>query len=311
MKTPERSLAQDVVHSQIAPAKVNLNLHVTGRLPDGYHELQSLVVFADLGDELKVSRPTDGQPPDAPREDRLEITGPFASLLADRPDNLVLGAIRAFRRSCPDFPVSPLHAVLEKNLPVSAGLGGGSADAAAMLRLLAVMHGSGMQISELEALAVSLGADVPACLKSQPLIMEGKGERLASLALMPDFFLVLANPLKEVSTPEVFQALQTPGGSPLPPLGNGFSSLEDLVDWLGMTRNDLMPAAVTLVPEIGEMLAELGQWQDCLHVGMSGSGASVFAIFETLEQARAAADSLKGSRPGIWCRAAGLWRSSF
>ncbi|HHS82077.1 MAG TPA: 4-(cytidine 5'-diphospho)-2-C-methyl-D-erythritol kinase [Devosia sp.] len=285
-----------------APAKINLNLHVLGRRPDGFHRLQSLVVFARTGDRV-VLRP--GAGPD----DRLLLAGPFASALAEQADgenNLVMSALSRFRERFPDALAHPLTVELEKNLPVAAGMGGGSSDAAATLRLLAELSRHPVHPDDLLALAASLGSDVPVCLNARAALMEGTGTRLTPAPPLPPFALVLANPGKGLSTARVFNGLARRDNPPFDLPEQGFARLEGLVDWLRCTRNDLEPSATSLLPETGEGLARLRRLPGSLFAAMSGSGATLFALFANLDAARMAAEQLRKELPGYWIAAADI-----
>lgn len=265
-----------------APAKVNLYLHVTGRRADGYHLLDSLAVFPDLADRLEA-RPAPGL--------TLALSGPFGAAIAEEPDNLVLRAARALAAAHGIAPAAAL--TLEKTLPPAAGLGGGSSDAAAALRLLARLWGVALP----EGLAPGLGADVPVCLAApEPRLMRGIGERLAPPPALPGCWLVLANPGVSVSTPRVFAALEwrdNPPAPPPPPLRD----VAELAAWLGTLWNDLEPAACALCPAVAEVLAALA---DAPLARMSGSGATCFALHASEPAARAQAARLARARPGWW-----------
>lgn len=281
--------------AEAAPAKVNLALHVTGRRPDGYHALESLVVFTDLGDELEAT-------PAA--ADTLRISGPFAAAVGNGDTNLVLRAVRAFRERWPGRAPPGLALSLRKNLPVAAGLGGGSADAAAALRLLAGLAATPIPESELQALALTLGADVPACLLSRPCVLGGIGETIAPLAAFPACHLVLVNPLIPVVTADVFRRLTTHDHPGLPPLPSPASQLTLLGLWLEETRNDLEPPAIAIAPVIGTLIATMRQRQGCILGRMSGSGATVFGLFGSSAQAHQAAHDLRATYPDYWVAAA-------
>jgi 4-diphosphocytidyl-2-C-methyl-D-erythritol kinase len=270
--------------SEPAPAKINLTLHVTGRRGDGYHEIDSLVAFADFGDVIAL----DDRP-------GLTVSGPFARGLGTGPDNLVCRAAALF----PGW-TGGLH--LTKNLPVAAGIGGGSADAAATLRLLARRLGV-----TVPAEAQNLGADVPACLGGRAGRMRGRGEVLSAAGL-PPAFVVLVNPGVPVPTSAVFAA-RTPGfGSPMP------AALPDLADFpafcrfLGAMRNDLLAPASSLAPAIPAVLERLRGLASAGASGLSGSGATCWALFARRAEAEAAAARLSRAEPGWWVRAAGLCR---
>lgn len=257
----------------LAPAKINLALHVTGRRADGYHLLDSLVVFTALGDRVQVT-------PAA--ETSLTVTGPFADAVPPGADNLCLRALEAVGARA--------HVVLDKQLPPASGIGGGTADAAAVLRAL------GRSPARPEA----LGADLPACLLSRPLRMRGVGELIQPLAL-PVLHLVLVNPRVETPTPAVFAALDRRDGSPLPELPLA-ADTGTLLRWLGSTRNDLQPPALALRPVIGDCLAALAAL-GTQFARMSGSGATCFGVFPDASAAQAAARAILAGNPGWWVQA--------
>jgi 4-diphosphocytidyl-2-C-methyl-D-erythritol kinase len=281
---------------EAAPAKINLALHVVGRRPDRYHELETLVVFADVADELEA------QPASA---DSLVLSGPFADSLRSGETNLVTRAVAAFRGRWPNAAPG-LAITLRKNLPVAAGLGGGSADAAAALRLLAGLADRPVLQAELMELAATLGADVPMCLVSRPALVTGIGERVAVLGAFPACHVVLVNPLQPVVTAEVFRRLaqhQHPG---LPEPPEPLARPAQLGLWLEGTRNDLEPAAIALVPAIGALIAEMGGFAGCMLARMSGSGATVFGLFGSGALAHQAAHDLRAAHPDHWVAAAPL-----
>ena len=271
---------------ETAPAKINLALHVTGRRDDGYHLLDSLVTFAEDGDELTF---------EAADSDSFRILGRFGAGLSSD-DNLVLKARDLLRAALdeaaqPHFPVS---IVLDKSLPIASGIGGGSADAAATLRGLIRLWKADLPAERLQQIALTLGADVPMCLASMPLRARGIGEVIERLA-MPSVPLVLVNPLKPVSTPEIFRSLARRDN---PPIGD-LVQTSDVSHWLPtlMTlRNDLQPPAETLVPEIAEACDLLRQ-SLAGFVRMSGSGATCFGLYETEVAAMKAALALSAYRP--------------
>lgn len=285
----------DEAYAEAAPAKVNLALHVTGRRDDGYHELESLVVFAGVADEL-VARPA--------RQDSLKVTGPFALAAGSGDSNLVARAVAAFRARWPDHVGTGLAIELVKNLPVAAGLGGGSADAAAALRLMAILGDADIAFTELSALALTLGADVPACLLSRPTEVRGVGEILHPLRAFPRTHLVLVNPLVPVVTADVFRRLQSRQNPPLPALPEPLSRAAELGLWLTETRNDLEPPAVSLVPIIGTLVAELAAFDGCMLARMSGSGGTAFGLFASASRAHQAAHDLRERHKDYWVAAA-------
>lgn len=284
---------------EAAPAKINLTLHVTRRRDDGYHDLESLVVFADLGDELTAQRAD---------SDSLAISGPFAAALGANSNNLVLRALTAFRARWPGRGPQGLAIHLTKNLPVAAGIGGGSADAAAALRLMAGLSPEPVPLGELADLAATLGADVPACLLSRPLVARGVGEILAPLAQFPEAHVVLVNPLVAVATADVFRRLRAHDNYPMPALPEPLTRPAQLGLWLAETRNDLQPPAVKIVPVIGDIIADLAEAQGCILARMSGSGATVFGLFGSAGQAHQAAQHMRERNPDHWVAAAPLIR---
>jgi 4-diphosphocytidyl-2-C-methyl-D-erythritol kinase len=270
-----------------APAKVNLYLHVTGRRADGYHLLDSLVAFAAVADVLEAA-PADTL--------SLRVEGPFAAGLAGEPDNLVLRAARALAAEA-GVPVRA-RVILTKNLPVASGIGGGSADAAAALRLLSRLWDVRPEPSAMARLAAALGADVPVCLAGRASRMSGIGEQLAAAPVLPDCGLLLVNPGVAVATPDVFRARSGVWSSPAP-LPASWPDAAAMAGDLRPLRNDLEPAAVELQPVIGEVLAALTATPDCRLARMSGSGATCFGLFDTPSAATRAAALL--GRPGWWC----------
>lgn len=281
--------------TEAAPAKVNLALHVTGRRPDGYHELESLVVFADVADEL-IASPA--------KRDSLRVTGPFADAAGSGESNLVARAVVAFRARWPERIETGLAIELRKNLPVAAGLGGGSADAAAALRLLASLDGPPPPLADLQAIALSLGADVPACLLSRPCEIRGVGEIIHPLLSFPELHLVLVNPLKPVVTADVFRRLLSRDNPSMPPLQQPLTRPAQLGLWLAETRNDLEPPAVALLPLIGTLIERIARIDGCILSRMSGSGGTVFGLFGSSAQAHQAAHELRAHWPAYWVAAA-------
>ncbi|MCX8508579.1 MAG: 4-(cytidine 5'-diphospho)-2-C-methyl-D-erythritol kinase [Rhodobacteraceae bacterium] len=272
---------------EFAPAKVNLTLHVTGQRADGYHLLDSLVVFADVGDLIRAA-PSEGL--------GLMIDGPRGAGLSAGPDNLVLRATRLMGAQGATLR-------LTKHLPVSSGIGGGSADAAATLRALArLWH---QPLPDPQAIA-SLGADVPVCLLGQSCRMSGVGAHLAPLPALPPVWLVLANPGVPLSTPAVFKALTHRQNPPMPALLPRFTTALGLAKFLCSQRNDLEPAARSLAPVIGTVLAALASQDGCLLARMSGSGATCFGLFASAPEAEAAARRLGQAQTDWWVASAKL-----
>lgn len=281
--------------SEIAAAKINLALHVVGRREDGYHLLDSLVTFASsTGDRLTFSHAD---------QDGFSLSGRFGHLLsADDPGNLVLKARDGLRRILQHtgLPCLPVHIHLEKNLPVAAGIGGGSADAAATLRGLARLWKAPSDIDGMDHLALGLGADVPMCLRSRPLHARGIGEDIRELEL-PRLALVLANPLVAVSTPDIFRRLTRKDNPPI----TAAPMTGDSAAWIGYLsrlRNDLEAPARGVLGAITEISMLLSQ-QGAELVRMSGSGATCFGVFADMERARTAVQTLTRLRPGWYFEA--------
>jgi 4-diphosphocytidyl-2-C-methyl-D-erythritol kinase len=281
--------------TEAAPAKVNLALHVTGRRDDGYHELESLVVFAGVADDLLAS-PAAG--------DSLRVTGPFADAAGGGDSNLVSQAVAAFRGRWPGHVETGLAIELRKNLPVAAGLGGGSADAAAALRLMAGLGEGPLPLSELAAVAYELGADVPSCLGSRPCELRGVGEIVTPLKGFPACHLVLINPLIPVVTADVFRRLESRENPAMPSLPQPLTRPAQLGIWLAETRNDLEPPAISMVGAIGELIERVKRIDGCMLARMSGSGGTVFGLFGSSAGAHQAAHDLRAQWPGYWVAAA-------
>ena len=267
-----------------APAKINLTLHVTGQRADGYHLLDSLVVFADCGDWLTL----------APADDlTLTVTGPRAEGVPTDGRNLVLKAAALFG------PGRGAAITLDKHLPAAAGIGGGSSDAAAALRGLAQLWD--MALPEPQAV-LSLGADVPVCLAPRSLRMRGVGEEITEGPRLPAMGLVLVNPGVEVPTPAVFKAL-TRKDNPAMPHPPGWASAATMAHWLKTQRNDLEAPAMVLAPVIGTVLKAIGASPGCHMSRMSGSGATCFGLFDTRAEAEVAAAALRAENLGWWVAA--------
>ncbi|MDB5666634.1 4-(cytidine 5'-diphospho)-2-C-methyl-D-erythritol kinase [Cypionkella sp.] len=269
---------------EFAPAKINLALHVTGQRPDGYHLLDSLVVFAGVGDWVSV------EPAEALS---LTVTGPFAAGLAAE-DNLVLRAARLLGLQA--------AITLDKHLPIASGIGGGSADAAAALRALSAMAGVALPDA---AAVLALGADVPVCLEGVPLRMQGVGEVLTPLPALPECYVVLVNPGVAVATPAVFKALPRKD-NPAMAMMPVWRSAGELAAWLAEQRNDLEAPAIELAPVIAEVKAALAVRPGCLLARMSGSGATCYGLFSSEELAKAAAGALREDAPAWWVAAAAV-----
>jgi 4-diphosphocytidyl-2-C-methyl-D-erythritol kinase len=274
---------------ELARAKVNLTLTVRGRRSDGYHDLESLVTFAEVNDTLTLTpRPDDG----------LVVTGPFAQSIVG--ENLLTRAVALLRAMDPGLRLGAVH--LEKRLPVAAGLGGGSADAAALLRAARRANPDRADAMPWLEIAGRLGADVPMCLDSRPAVASGKGDRLAPLTQLPALHAVLVNPRRPLATASVFAAFtgSTPSPAPRHPARSAFVDLDGLLDYVRAHGNDLEPAAVALLPAIGEVKTCLKAQAGCLYSAMSGSGPTCFGIFATGEGARRAAAAIAAGKPDWW-----------
>jgi len=271
-----------------APAKINLYLHVTGRRADGYHVLDSLVAFTDIHDTIEV-RTSAGL--------SLSVDGPFRVALGDPSENIVLDAARALAEAAGVEAAARI--TLVKRLPVASGIGGGSADAAAVLRALQELWSIDVPAAELAALALELGADVPVCLAGEPAFVGGIGEDLMPAPNLPPVPIVLVNPLRALSTPKVFAAREGPFSEParFVAVPMGAAALAAL---LAERRNDLTEAAVALVPEIATVLMALEAVPGTLLARMSGSGATCFALYEDETAAARAAAVIAAGNPEWW-----------
>jgi len=281
--------------TETAPAKVNLTLRVVGRRPDGYHELESLVAFARVGDRLDFT-------PGGPLE--LAVDGPFAPAAGNLADNLVVKAARELARRAPGLLLGRF--VLSKELPVAAGLGGGSADAAAALRLLARANALALDDARLAAAARATGADVPVCLDPRARVMRGIGEILCAPLMLPPLPAVLVNPGVPLATKDVFAGFARAGAAKP---GGGFdvaalsgASVDSTLAALAAGANDLEPAAAMLCPAVGEGLAALAATPGCRLARMSGSGATCFGIYASEGAAAGGASAIADAHSGWWVR---------
>ncbi|MGZ6013137.1 MAG: 4-(cytidine 5'-diphospho)-2-C-methyl-D-erythritol kinase [Caulobacteraceae bacterium] len=287
-----------MTRTAFAAAKVNLYLHVAPPTPAGYHPIASLMACADVGDTV-------GGAPAG--ELSLAIDGPFGEGLSAGSDNLVLRAARSLleRAGRPD---AGARLVLTKTLPIAAGLGGGSSDAGAALRLLNALHGLGFDDAALEGVAAGVGADGAACLRARLLVAEGRGEKLSPAPAMPPLPAVLVNPGVPSPTGPVYRAYDASGAPgaadrPEPP---PLRTVRAAAEWLARCRNDLEAPALQLEPRIGEALDALKAESEALLVRMSGSGATCFALTNTRAEAEALAARLSAAHPGWWVKACTL-----
>lgn len=276
--------------STFAPAKINLYLHVTGRREDGYHFLDSLVTFASVGDRLRLEE-----------ADRFSFAmeGPMAAGLSgeDGEKNLVTRAARALGEAL--GKELKFRLVLTKNLPVASGIGGGSTDAAAALRLLASFWGISLADPRLFSIAAGLGQDVPCCVAAQTCYFRGIGDITDPGPLLPPTNIVLVNPNKAVPTPAVFKARSGSFSSSAPPM-DSLADARALAEALSQRENNLTEAAVSICPKIETVLEALSSSKECLLSRMSGSGATCFGLFPDRAAARAAAAALYESYPEWW-----------
>ena len=291
--------SQDYIE-EIAPAKINLYLHVGGIRPDGLHDLASLFCFADVGDVIGV-RQADTL--------SLSITGPFAHVLSAEPveRNLVWRAAEALAAAAGCAPA--VQITLDKRLPIAAGIGGGSSDAAATLRALVRLWGLDISASQLARIAFELGADVPACLFRQPVLVRGAGEQISNVPALAPCAVCLINPLIETPTGRIFSAFDKDNPHPEPPLpfDGGAKSYDGLIQMMHETRNDLEPYAMALRPAVEHVRTFLSAQPGCSFARMSGSGASVFGLFSSFEAAKTSEIAARGS--GWWASAARIYDS--
>jgi 4-diphosphocytidyl-2-C-methyl-D-erythritol kinase len=287
-----------VTASAFAAAKVNLYLHVAPPTPDGYHPIASLMAFADVGDQVS-----------AEPDDTLSLTidGPFGAGLSAADDNLVLRAARALLAHAGRAEAGA-RLRLTKALPIAAGLGGGSSDAGAALRLLDAMLDLNFGESRLEAVAAEIGADGAACLRGRMLTAEGRGERLSPAPAMPPLPAVLVNPGVPSPTGAVYRAYDDSGapGDAVRPDAPVLETAAAAAAWLAGCRNDLEPPAVALEPRIAEALAALAASPLSLLTRMSGSGATCFALCADRASAESLANQLSAAHPGWWVKACTL-----
>lgn len=278
---------------EFAPAKINLSLKILGKRKDGYHELQTLVTFADVGDILSF---------DATATFGLHIDGPFAKGLSSESDNLIAKASHAFQSAYPESETGQF--TLTKNLPIASGIGGGSADAAAALRCLARANNMlDNPTPELEKIAARLGADVPMCLHAKTLFATGIGEEIHEAGETQKIPAVLVNPNNEISTAQIFKSLaMSVSDTKIENHPPRFSTAEEFIDFVADARNDLQAPAAKLEPSITQMLTSLSKQKGCWATRMSGSGATCFGLFETTEQSQRASEEISKANPGWWVK---------
>jgi len=288
----------DAILSELARAKINLTLRILGRRADGYHELESLVVFADVGDALSLT---------LGKGMSLDIDGPFAGALDS--ENLVLKACREFLKTWPKARAGHFH--LTKNLPVASGMGGGSADAAAALRLLKRANPGITTDEKISVIAMKLGADVAVCLESRAAFMGGMGEKITPVYELPKTAIVLVNPGLALATRDVFFALQAgemaeESETTAAVVPRMLSAWDEVAEFIHATGNDLAPVATSLLPVIDDVREALISMDGCMAASLSGSGATCFGLFRDESQAASAAETLSENYPAWWVRAASL-----
>lgn len=273
--------------NELARAKINLCLHVVGQRDDGYHLLDSIVAFANIGDEISITPSNDFQ---------LTITGPYSDKLSNDESNLVLKAARLFSGNC-----SGANITLTKNLPVASGIGGGSADAAATLRAMSYMTGLSLPKDG----GLSLGADVPVCLHEKTCEMQGIGEIIKPIKGFPTIPAVLVCPRAGVATSDVFHVLKTKENSPVAEFSSAMNTAFELVKFLEVQRNDLEVPSIEINTVIGQCLTELSNSGASL-ARMSGSGATCFGLFKDFTQANASAKDIKNNHPDWWVKSCSI-----
>ena len=274
---PTRKMIKVTAH-----AKVNLTLHVVGQRANGYHELQSLVCLTEFGDQIHLSPAADFS---------FQVIGPNASGIPVDESNLVVQAAKFMAQK--HSKSLDCQIILEKNLPMASGIGGGSSDAAAVMRALSQYFSVPLpNVDELMA----LGADIPVCMNKGLTLMQGAGEDVTQLCAAPNWGVVLVNPNVGVSTPAVFNALNSKRNLPMQDVA------ENCVDiaWLGDQRNDLEPPAMAMVPEVGAVVDAISAAPHCQMARMSGSGATCFGVFADIKHANAAAERLQRAHPDWW-----------
>ena len=277
---------------QQAHAKINLALHITGRRLDGYHELDSIVAFADVADVLTISPAADVS---------ISLSGPFSNDLLPDDENIVLTAwllLSEYARK-KNIPFSPVAFHLVKNLPVASGIGGGSADAAAALRGLTKLFNLSISTHDMNEIALQLGADVPVCLVQKTSRMQGIGEIISPIDIDLPSGIVLVNPRIPAPTSKVFESLSLQCNQSF---GTPISDLSDISGW----RNDLTAPAIKIVPEIADVLESLKSQPGIICSRISGSGATCFGLFESREHAKIAANAIAKNHPNWWVEATNL-----
>ncbi len=271
-------------------AKINLFLHILGKRPDGYHDLESLFYFPEVYDEIEITEGTG---------DRLQVTGRFGSDLQENLNQNIILKTYSLLKILYSTKLPDLNFKLTKNLPVASGIGGGSANAATVLKALNENYKLGLSASQLYKIGARLGADVPACIMDRTCFAQGIGDVLADVGEFPKLNILLVNPLVPVSTAEIFKMGFGVYTAPLKK-NLSFKTTQNLLDLLEGTRNDLENNAKKICPEINDVLNSIKAQSGCLLSRMSGSGATCFGIFETKDKALIAKDTILSKNPGWW-----------
>jgi 4-diphosphocytidyl-2-C-methyl-D-erythritol kinase len=271
--------------------KINLFLHILGKKDDGYHELESLFYFPEIYDEIEISEDVTG--------DRLKVIGRFGAELQDNLNQNIILKTYSLLKILYSTKLPDLSFTLTKNVPVASGIGGGSANAAAVLKYLNETYELGLRASQLYKIGARLGADVPACILDKTCFAKGIGDVLEEVFDFPKLNILLVNPLVAVSTAEIFRAGFSVYTSPLNK-DMGFKTTQTLIDFLEGTRNDLEPSAKKLCPQINNITNDISSQSGCLLSRMSGSGATCFGIFETKDKAIIAKENILKQNPNFW-----------
>jgi 4-diphosphocytidyl-2-C-methyl-D-erythritol kinase len=274
--------------NMLAPAKINLYLHITGKRADGYHLLDSLMVLTDVADVITAEKAPDIT---------LRVSGEFADNSGDISDNIVIKAARALADSAGVQAGASIS--LQKNIPVGAGLGGGSSDAAATLRLLNSLWGINYSDEKLAQIGLTLGADVPFCLYGKPAFVSGIGEVIDTVPDLPKFWILLVNPRKILSTKDVFTQSAINFISPVK-RPESFKNTHDFINFLQKNDNNLQKNAINIVPEITDVLDVIGQQEGVLLSRMSGSGSTCFGLFESKLSKDKALNNISTTNPDWW-----------
>ncbi len=286
------SAAKPLSIKVFAPAKINLFLHITGKLRNGYHRLDSLVAFADIGDYITIERA---------QSFSFNVKGEFAKYLQnDDGNNLVVKAAKSLAQISGNSP--NVKIILEKNLPIAAGIGGGSSNAAAVIWGLQELWGLAHDADYIAPLMTKLGADVLVCQYCRASIMRGIGEEISPAPIMPEIPILLINPMIPCATQDVFMHYDGKFRENNIKLPKAFNSVFDVVNFLDITDNDLFKPALKLIPEIGNVMNALTAQDTCLFSRMSGSGASCFGLFENIKAAELAAKIIKQENPDWWVK---------